>query len=113
MGKEVEKFKKSLQQYKQIIVDVFKVDRLEPISADSNKRFDELVEKTLELENELIEMFENVQSDFECAKNNTECFRAGADILRARLDKVYTFLEGKGYTVKEVNEIVRLDCERS
>lgn len=69
-------------------------------------------EKIIEKKKELIKIYEDVQNDFEMAKHNAESFRTSADILSARLDKVYTFLEGKGYKVSEINEIMRLDSER-
>ena len=47
-----------------------------------------------------------------CSNGLMVSIRTSADILSARLDKVYTFLEGKGYKVSEINEIMRLDSER-
>lgn len=70
-------------------------------------------EKIDELEEELIKIYENLLRDFEMAKQNADGFRMGADVLSARLNKAYTFLESKGYSIAEINEIMKLDSERS
>lgn len=64
-----------------------------------------------EAEEWLYEMFSDSEREIECLNNNLDGSRKGNEIVIARLSKLYDFVEGLGYSKKEINEIIKLDCE--
>jgi hypothetical protein len=46
-------------------------------------------------------------------EHNLKCRELHVNILEARLNKVYEYFEKEGKSVKDVNDIIKLDCEKS